>query len=82
MKFETLAVHAGYDPDPATRAVAVNRRTSKPAPKDTGGNRANGPNQDAGAGNRANWPNPPAPEGGAFKQGLRKFRDEFKRTFW
>lgn len=66
----------------ATRAVAVNRRTSKSAPKGTGGNRANGPNQDAGAGNRANWPNPPAPEGGAFKQGLRKFRDEFKRTFW
>ena len=23
MKFETLAVHAGYDPDPTTRAVAV-----------------------------------------------------------
>ncbi|MDG4595789.1 MAG: FlgO family outer membrane protein [Candidatus Contendobacter sp.] len=69
-------------PPRAPRAVAVNQRPNKPAPKGVAGTRANGPSQDAGVGNRANWPNPPAPEGGAFKQGLRKLRDDFKRAFW
>ena len=69
-------------PPRATRAVAVHQRTSKPAPRSTGGNRANWPNQGAGVGNRANWPNQPTAEGGAVKQGWRKFKEDFKRAFW
>ena len=63
------------------RAVATTQRTNKPAPKSPGGNRANWPNQGAGVGNRANWPNQPTAEGGAFKQGWRKFKEDFKRAF-
>ena len=69
-----------------TRSVAINHGRTIPHKRTTAGassgNRANWPNQSAGSGNRANWPNQPAAQGGAFKQGLRKFRDEFKRTFW
>lgn len=69
-------------PPRAPRVVAVNQRPNKPAPKGVAGTRANGPNQDASVGNRANWPNQPVSEAGAFKQGLRKLRDDFKRAFW
>ena len=31
MKLETMAVHAGYSPDPATRAVAVRFGCAAPA---------------------------------------------------
>ena len=75
---------AGSPPAQKTppRAVATTQRTNKPVSKSTGGNRANWPNQGAGVGNRANWPNQSASEGGAFKQGWRKFKEDFKRTFW
>ena len=51
------------------RAAAVDQRTSKPAPKRT-------------SGNRANWPNQRETKGGTFRQGWRKFREDFKRAFW
>ena len=73
---------AQKNPPRANRAAAVDQRTSKAAPKSTGGNRANWPNHGAGVGNRANWPNQRETKGGTFRQGWRKFREDFKRAFW
>ena len=53
----------------ATQTVVTHHRTSKPAPR-------------GASENRPPWPNPPAPEGGAFKQGLRRLKEDFRRAFW
>jgi len=53
----------------ATHTVAAHHRTSKPTARGT-------------SENRTTWRDPPAPEGGAFKQGLRKLKEDFKRAFW